>query len=151
MVVGVGTSLPDNRLVTSIRNQRGLVASWLAKIVIGIAIFGVIAYDAGSILVNYFTLDSAADDVAIAMSLDIQRSNVNQFTDSEVYDLAKAIVASPDEGVEGARVVRNGTNIDDEGVIHVKLRRSADSLIVKRIGAIEDWAKATSEGTSNPT
>jgi hypothetical protein len=137
--------------VITLRTESGIVASWLAKIVIGIAIFGVIAYDAGSILVNYFTLDSGADDLAIAMSLDITRSNANQFTDSEVFDLAKEIVADPDEGVEGAKVVRNGTHIDDQGVIHVKLRRSADTLIVERIGAIEDWAKATSEGTSIPT
>ena len=151
MIVGAETSLPDNRPVTSIRNQRGIVASWLAKIVIGIAIFGVIAYDAGSIMVNYFTLDSAADDVAIAMSLDIQRANINEFTDNEVFVIAKEIVASPDEGVKGAKVLRSGTHIDDEGVIHVRLRRSAESLIVKRIGAIEDWAEATSEGTSNTT
>jgi hypothetical protein len=137
--------------VNTLRDDRGIVASWLAKIVIGIAIFGVIAYDAGSIMVNFFTLDSASEDLAIAMSLDITRANANQFTDEEVFDLATELVASPDNGVEGAKVLRNGTNIDDEGTIHVKLRRSADTLIVKRIGAIEDWAKATSEGSSATT
>ena len=151
MVVGAEPSLPDNRPVTTLRNQRGLIASWLAKIVIGIAVFGVIAFDAGSILVNLFTLDSAADDVAIAISLEVTRSSANQFTDEEIFDLAREVVASPDNGVEGAKVLRKGTDVDDEGVVHVRLRRSADSLIVKRIGAIEDWAEATAEGSSGTT
>ena len=124
------TRYPDNRPVTSLHNDRGIVASWLAKIVVGIAIFGVIAFDAGSILVNFFTLDTAADDLAIALSLDIPRSEAAQFTDEEVLDLARELVADPDNGIEGAKVLRNGTHLDDEDVIHVRLRRSADTLIV---------------------
>ena len=138
--------------MTSLRTERGIVASWLAKIVIGMAIFGVIAYDAGSIMVNFFTLDSAADDLAIAVSLEVgNRGNATNFTDPEIYDLAQDLVASPENGVEGAKVLRNGTSIDEEGVVHIKLRREADSLVVKRIGAIEDWAKATAEGSSGTT
>jgi len=150
-VVGDGAPGTDNRLVIALRNERGIVASWLAKIVIGFVIFGVIAYDAGSIMVNFFTLDSGAEDLAIAMSLDITRANANQFTDEEVFDLATELVESPDNGVDGAKVLRKGTSIDDEGVVHVRLRRSADTLIVKRIGAIEDWAEATSDGSSSTT
>lgn len=151
-MVGVETSLPDNRPVTSFRDQRGIVASWLAKIVIGMAIFGVIAYDAGSIMVNFFTLDSAAKDLAIALSLDVdEQGSAADFTDNEIFVMAQALVDDPDTGVEDARVLRNGTSVDDEGVIHVRLRRSADTLIVKRIGAIQEWAKATSEGSSSTT
>ena len=137
--------------MTSLRTERGIIASWLVKIVIGLAIFAFIAYDAGSILVNVFTLDSAAEDVAIAVSLEVTENLNTHWSDEEIYELAQDIVADPDEGVENARVIENGTNIDDDGVIHVKLRRTADSLIVKRIGAIEDWARATGDGTSGTT
>ncbi|HJR45220.1 MAG TPA: hypothetical protein VJ927_06400 [Actinomycetota bacterium] len=134
------------------RDERGIVADWLVKIVIGLAIFGVIGYDVGSILVNTFTLDSAADDIAVGVSLDIgAASRASQYTPDEVWRLAKARVEDEDEGVEGARVAKEGTFIDPTGVVHIKLRRAASTLIVERIGAIEDWARATADGQAGTT
>lgn len=135
-----------------ISDQRGIVADWLVKLVIGFAIFGVIAYDAGSILVNYFTLDSGADDMAIAVSTTVgAASTASQYTDDEIWRLAKTEVESEDVGVAGARVVRVGTAIDDTGVVTIRLRRVADTLIVRRIGAIEKWARATADGQAGTT
>jgi hypothetical protein len=131
-------------------NERGIIADWLVKVIIGIAVFGVILFDVGAILVNFFTLDSAADDVAVAVSTDVGAGDVNQFTDQEIYQMVKDVVDSPDNGVKDARVVRKGTGIED-GTIQVRLRRIADTLVVGRIGAIEDWAKATSNGKSGTT
>jgi hypothetical protein len=48
-------------------------------------------------------------------------------------------------------VLRRGTGIDDEGTITIRLRRVADTLVVGRIGAIEDWAKATTNGRAGTT
>ncbi len=135
-----------------LRDERGIIGDWIVKVVLGMAIFAVIAYDAGSILVNYFTLDSGADDVAVAVSTTVvTSSNAAQYTDEEIFQLAKAQVNSEDGGVEGARVLREGTNIDDAGVVHIRLRRTADSLIVSRIGAIAKWARATSDGQAGTT
>ena len=135
-----------------IRDERGIVADWLIKIVIGLAVFGVIAYDAGSILVNHFTLDSSAEDVAIAVSTDIgPASQANQYTPDEVWRLAKARVEDEEEGVSGARVAKEGTFIDQAGIVYIRLRRTADTLIVRRIGAIEDWARATADGQAGTT
>jgi hypothetical protein len=128
------------------RDERGIIVDWLVKILLGIAIFGVIAFDAGSILVNYFTLDTASDDVAIAVSLQIGTADPRGFTDDEVYRLAREQVRSEDDGVENARVLRMGTEIDEEGIVRVRLRRVADTLIVGRIGVIENWARATANG-----
>lgn len=134
------------------RDERGIIADWLVKVVVGIVVFGVIAFDAGSILVNYFTLDSGANDVAIAVSTTVATAGkANQFTDAEIFDLAKSEVNAEDRGVEGARVMRDGTRIDETGVVHVRLRRVADTLIVKRIGAIAKWARATADGQAGTT
>ena len=128
-------------------NERGIIADWLVKVVLGIAIFGVIGYDAGSILVNYFTLDSAAKDVAIAVSTEVgSSSQARNFTADEIYRLAESEVEAEDGGVEGARVLREGTHVDDIGIVRIKLRRVADTLIVSRIGAIKNWARATADG-----
>lgn len=134
------------------RDERGIIADWLVKVVLGIAIFGVIAYDAGSIAVNYFTLDSAANDVAIAVSTTVgTSSSARNYTADEIFRLAKAEVEAEDGGVADAKVLREGTNIGPEGIVHIRLTRLADSLIVKRIGAIKKWARATADGQAGTT
>ena len=133
------------------RNERGIIADWLVKFVIGMVVFGVILFDVGAILVNFFTLDSAADDVAVAVSTDVGAADVRQFSDQEILKMVKEVVASPENGVKNARVLRRGTGIDDEGTITIRLRRVADTLVVGRIGAIEDWAQATTNGRAGTT
>lgn len=128
------------------RDERGIVADWLVKILLGMAIFGVIAYDAGSIAVNYFTLDSSADDVAIAVSLSVGSGAARNYTPDEIYRLAQAEVEAEDGGVADARVLREGTGISPDGIVHVRLTRVADTLIVKRIGPIKKRARATVDG-----
>ncbi len=136
----------------SIRNQRGIIGDWLVKLVIGFAVFGVIAFDTGSILVNYFTLDSGADDVAVAVSTSVGASSAaSNYTPQEIRQLALAEVNSEDGGVEGAKVLKEGTDIDEAGVVHIRLRRVADTLVVKRIGAIAKWARATADGQAGTT
>jgi hypothetical protein len=141
----------DNPDVSIHRNEHGIIADWLVKVVIGMVVFGVILFDVGAILVNFFTLDSAADDVAIAVSTDVGAADVTQFTDQEIYQMVKGVVGSPDNGVKDARVLRRGTGIDGDGVITIRLRRIADTVIVGRIGAIEDWAQATTNGRAGTT
>lgn len=135
-----------------ITDERGVIASWLVKIVIGMAVLAVVGYDAGSILVNHFTLDSGANDVAIAVSTTVATaSNARNFTPHEIYQLAKAEVEAESGGVDRARVVRSGTLIDQTGAVNVQLRRVADTLLVKRIGAIRKWARATATGRAGIT
>jgi hypothetical protein len=130
-----------------LRDQRGIVADWLVKLLIGFTVVAIVGYDAGSIAVNYFTLSSGSDDVAIALSTEIATNRAHNWTDDEIFDLAKTYVASPD-GPDGAKVLRDGTEIDDQGVVHIALRRTASTLIVSRIGAIKDWAVATVKSTA---
>ena len=136
-----------------VRGERGIVVDWLIRVIIGLAVVGVVLFDAGSIMVNRFGLDSAANDVAVAVSTTVAGSaghGVN-LSDHEVFLEVKEVVQSEENGVSGARVVRKGTHIDDQGVIHVKLRRTADTLIVNRIDAISHWARATATGRAGTT
>src|SRR5687768_8523579 len=114
-----------------LRDQRGIVISWLVKITLFLAIVGVFVFDAGSILVNVFTLDSAADDTAIALSLVITDDPFGR-SDQVVFEQAQSLVASDDTLAGDARVIQNGTFVDEQGVVHVKLRRVADTLVVEQ-------------------
>ncbi|HYI46359.1 MAG TPA: hypothetical protein VE174_12950 [Actinomycetota bacterium] len=131
-----------------IGNERGVVISWLMKLLVGLAIVSVVMFDAGSILVNHVTLDTAANDTALALSLAIDPDQFGT-NDEEVFEGAKEIVASNSTNAGGAKVVRSGTNVDEEGVIHVKLKRVADTFVVERIEAIKKWGRATAEGQAS--
>ncbi|MDQ3914496.1 MAG: hypothetical protein M3323_04060 [Actinomycetota bacterium] len=125
------------------RDERGLVVAWLVRVLVLLALVGVVLFDAGAIAVNYFTLDGTADEVAVEVSTAAstgaeaipnlqcnRRSRVPACV--SVYTVART---------HGVRVV--SASYDQQGVFHVELRRTADTLIVGRIGAVEDWATAT--------
>lgn len=131
-----------------LRDERGLVFSWLLRVVVGLALAGVVLFDAGSIVVNFFSLDGTADEVAVAVTADIFsgeaptpnlecKRRLNVPICRRVYEVAK------DKNV---RIV--SARFDQDRVFHVELKREADTLIVGRIGAIEDWATATASASA---
>ncbi|MFN2388635.1 MAG: hypothetical protein ABR575_03375 [Actinomycetota bacterium] len=121
------------------RDERGVITSWLLKIVIGLAIFSVVIYDAGSIAVNFFGVDSAAEEIAVEISTDIA-SGV-QLTSVQIEDRARELARE-----RKARLLE--ATLDPEGVLVIKLRRRADTLIVGRISAVRHWARATGDARS---
>ncbi len=127
-------------------DERGVLVSWLVKIMLGLAVAGVIAFDLGSILVNYFTLDSAANDTAIALSLGFEHADPFGTADHDVFMRAKEIIESGDSGASDAKVIRNGTNLDDQGFIHVELKRVAKTLVAKYIPPLRKYTRARVSG-----
>lgn len=136
------------------RNQRGVVFNWLLKLLLALAVGGVILFDAGSIAVNFFGLDSAADSVANRISTDIAGGTIPE-SDLRVIkqcpktprlnDLCTALQREARK--EDARLVR--TTVDQRGTLKIRLKRTADTLIVGKIGFIEGWADATVEGSAS--
>ena len=130
------------------QDERGIVISWLVKVTLFLAVIGVFVFDAGSILVNVFTLDSAADDTAIALSLIVGDDPFSR-SHQQVLQQAQLLVASDDTLAGDAQIVPNGTFVDEQGVVHVKLKRVADTLVVEQFTAIRKWARATAEGSAS--
>lgn len=142
----------DNRpmsIGTFASDERGLVVSWLVRVLLGLAILGVVLFDAGSIVVNFFSLDGTADEVAVAVVTDlavgvdpVPNLQCNRRSSDalcrKAYDTARA---------RGVRIT--SAHFDQQGVFHVELKRTADTLIVGRIGAIEDWATATASAQAD--
>lgn len=131
------------------RDERGIVTGWIVRIVVGLALLGVVLFDAGAIVVNYFSVDSAADEVALDVVARIgsgeevipNRECMRRAVDSTcraVYDVARE---------KDIRIV--SARFDADGVFHVTARRTADTLLVGRIGAIEDWATATASAQAD--
>lgn len=126
----------------SMKDDRGVVLNWLIKLLIALAIGGVILYDVGSIAVNYFTLDSASGDIANEIATDISTGKLAGTDLATLEGTAKRKARGRD-----AKLVK--FDLDEKGAIHVRLRRTADTLIVSHIGPIEDWGQATVEGKAS--
>ena len=127
------------------KDESGVIVSWLVKVGLVLLVIGVVGFDVGSIIVNNWTLSTAAEDVAVSVSVDADERGASM-ADSQIYDLAVEVVESEDEGVDGARVLRKGTLIDEEGVVHVRLRRRAQTLVTHLIGPLKDRTIAVLDG-----
>lgn len=123
-------------------DERGLIVSWLVKLVIGFAVVGILLFDAGTIIVNFFTLDSKAQEIAIAVTTGTVGDNL---TARQVEERAKQLAEEAE-----ARLV--SVEVDNTArIVRVTLRRRADTLVVGRISFIKDWARATAEGQAGTT
>ena len=120
------------------RDERGIIASWFARIAITTAVVGVILFDAGSIAVNFFGLDATADDIAVQVS-NVAKSLAEEATAERLESEAQKLAKEAD-----ARLV--AFEYDElEKRVAITIKRKADTLIVSRISALEDWGKATAE------
>ena len=121
-------------------DERGILVSWLVKIVLGLAIAGLVLFEVGAIAVNTFTLSSTATDIAIELTTSVTQSGSLNPNESQLETQARDLAKEA-----GARLV--AIEIDSsERIVHVTLRRRADTLLVQRFSAIEDWGRATAEG-----
>lgn len=130
------------RATRVLHDERGLILGWIGKLLVGLALAAVVIYDAGSILINFFTLDSKADEIAITLSTNIP---ANPQGPQNFLEEARSLAAEAE-----ARLVELEFDPATR-VVKVTLRRRADTLVVGRISFIEDWARATAEGQAGTT
>jgi hypothetical protein len=136
----------DNQPMRLLRDERGIVVDWLIKMIVFVGLLSVVIFDGGSIAVNIFGLDSAADEIANVVATRVTESPSDRFTDPQIYDIAVETIG--EFGYGGAKLVRKGTGIEADGLITIKLKRTATTIVVSRVGFMEDWAKAKAEGTA---
>lgn len=130
----------DEQAMRSLLDERGVLLAWFAKIIVGLAMAAVIAYDSSAIIVNYFGLDTAADAVAVAVS---SRVSDGSLTSPLAIHQAAALAARH----ERAKLV--GAHVGTDEVIHVRLRRTAHTLVVEHLAPIRSWGTATTAAQSS--
>jgi hypothetical protein len=122
----------DNDGMTT-KNERG----GMIKGLLMLAVLIVVLFDVGSIVFNLFTLDSTADDIANQVSTVSRLEAISN--QRQLKEQAAALAKESD-----ARLTK--FSVGSDGIIRLSLRREAKTLVVGRIGAIEDWAKANGDG-----
>jgi hypothetical protein len=118
------------------QDERGGIVKWLISLVI----LGVVLFDAGSIVFNIFSIDAAADDIAVEVST---VGNLDAVANQNALKAEAARLAEE----KNAKLVK--FTVGTDGVIRLTLKRKANTLLVGRIDAISDWARATGEGTAS--
>ena len=125
--------MADNR--NFVRDERGVITGWFVKLLIGFAVLGVVIYDGGSIMVNLFTLDSRADEIAIELTTGVSPGSLTLAAlEPRAREAAKE---------SGARL--SSIRIEDN-IVYVELKRKASTLVVGRISFLEDWTRSTAQG-----
>ena len=106
-----------------------MIGGFLGKMVLGFVVVAVVVFDGGSIAVNFFTLDSTADEIAIALSTEIGPAT------SPPNPQALELSAKQKATAAGARLI--SVSFDNTTkIVHITIRRRATTLVVGRIGPI---------------
>ena len=128
------------------RNERGVVLNWIFRIVLVLGVIGVLIFDAGSMAVNYFTLDSTSDTVALAVARAVEAGEIQPSNQRFLKQLARKTLR--EDGVD-ARVLR--AEVDEEHILHLRLRREATTIVAKYLPPVHRWTIATVESDEEAT
>jgi Flp pilus assembly protein TadG len=106
-----------------------VIAGWLAKIVVVIALLGFAAVELGSPVWTRAQVDGIAHDAAdeAAHAYD------------NTHDGQKARTAAEDKAKHDSATVTGFTGPDTQGLIHVTVFRSAKSYLLHKFGPTKDW------------
>lgn len=108
-----------------------VITSWLVQILLVLAVIGLIAYEILSVAITNVSLDDNAREVARA-ARDAYRGDQSL---DETTATAEEVAATHGVTVVGVAV--------DGDVLVIDLRKRAPTLLVHRVGPLEDVATAT--------
>lgn len=113
-----------------------MVTSWLVKVVVGIAIAGLIVIEAGSPLVARSQADDAVHEIADEVAFQLG----NSYTQATLDSTCKTEAAR--------RSVTAVCTVNAQKVVDVVAHKKAYSLVLGRLSATKDWYDVKVEATS---
>jgi Flp pilus assembly protein TadG len=119
-----------------------VIAGWLAKIVIVIALLGLAVVEFGSPLWTRAQLDSIAHDAADSAAL----------VYNDTHDGTKARAAAEEVAKDESVVITDfqAPSPTNENKIHVTVFRQARSYVLKNFGPTKDWYAVHVEASATP-
>jgi hypothetical protein len=122
-------------------DERGIVASFLIKVVLGLAVAGTLLIEGGSILFTKLRVQDVAESAATAGvgQLNTLR-NCNAAGDAAVFAVQD----------KDPRATLKSYECHPDGRFTVVVTKQADTLYVHRIGFLKDYVTATSRVTAQP-
>lgn len=107
----------------------GIVTGWLLKLVVSIALIGLVAFEAGAVVVAHVTAESAATEVSNEAAVVVGRGGTIQDTE----DAAKVAAAEQRVALIAFRVSA------DREIVSVRIEKKAKTLILHRLSWTKSW------------
>jgi hypothetical protein len=118
----------------SLRGERGVILNWITRTVVWFGLAVVVLFDAAAVVVNHVGLDSTTQDIAHALATD--ETGGDRPASPQLVESARQLARDAE-----ARLL--DVSIDPQGVLHLRLRRAANTLIVSKVDAFKKWGRAT--------
>ena len=116
-----------------------MISRWLLKIIIGVAVVGLLLFELGSPLIATAILDGQTHDAA--------NDAAHEYFQDHNADRAKA-VAQQEADDDHAKL--EAFDIDGQGTIHVTLSKQAKSYVLHNFGPTKDWYAVRISATAVP-
>jgi Flp pilus assembly protein TadG len=123
-------------------DERGIVVSWLIKVVLGIALVGLVFVEGGSIVFTKLQVQDTAESGATA---GVGYLSQNPADCNGAGEVAATTVNDKDPEVQITEI-----NCLQDGRFRLSVRKEASTILVGQISAIENWAVAQSTATARP-
>lgn len=118
-----------------------IVIGWLTRLIVVVAIVGVVLFDVVSITAAHIGAEDDASQAATAASADY-RANHNV---QSAYNAAVESLPSSSE-----TVLTRGFVIDPDGTVHLRLRRTVKTVVCSHIGPLKHFDTVTVSGEAAP-
>jgi Flp pilus assembly protein TadG len=126
------------------RNERGLVGKMLVILLLVIAVLGVAAIEAGSIIFTKLTLENTASNAAADGARDLASSH----SANSACQAAAQSTAQQDKSVKF--LIKLCKANPSTGEIFVVLRKTAPTLIVRRVGFLRKLGVVKASAETGP-
>jgi hypothetical protein len=105
-----------------------VISRWLLKVIIGIALAGLVLFEVGSPYVTKAILDGQAHDAA--------DNAAHEYFQNHDRDRAQAVAQ---QAADSDHAALTAFDIDDQGTVRVTLSKQARSYVLHNFGPTKDW------------
>jgi hypothetical protein len=116
-----------------------MVTGWFTRVVVTLAIIGVLAFDGLSVVAAHFGASDDAQTAAQAASTASEKPGGNT-----------AAAAAQQSLSHGETVVPGSLQIGADGTVRLRVRRTARSVLLHLFPPTRKWAVVTEAGTGAP-
>lgn len=122
----------------------GIVVGWLTRLTVVLAVVGLIAFDAISIISSRLSLEDVGNQAARSASETWQRTHDIRAS------LASAQQTASDANADTS-VVTTSLRVDPDGTAHLTVTREASTLVARYIPPMRNWYELRVDGTGRST
>lgn len=123
------------------RDEGGIVVGWLVRLLVLLAVVGVVGFDLISVGVLRATApDQAGSAARVASSSWRADGDVQRAYDAALRD---ARASDPGNEIETATF-----RVDPDATVHLVLRRTSDTVLLTRVDALAEWAEVRADASA---